>query len=163
MVHSKVVATTNAFECVSYQGCTKAPVRWCEHNIGGYNGTTHGWPPIASPRSGASCSCRSDSVGPLPHEVAGGRVLADPQLPVGETAAEGRVLAAGLHGTTQALRGLPDELGVVPAGLPLRARVAGVVVVRRLAGPVVDGGAGLLATAGVGGQILAHALGAAVL
>jgi len=49
MVHSKVVATTNAFECVSYQGCTKAPVRWCEHNIGGYNGTTHGWPPIASP------------------------------------------------------------------------------------------------------------------
>jgi hypothetical protein len=49
MVHSKVVATTNAFECVSYQGCTKAPVRWCEHNIGGYNGTTHGWPPVASP------------------------------------------------------------------------------------------------------------------
>ena len=49
MVHAKVVGTVNAFECVSYQGCTKAPVRWCEHNIGGYNGTTHGWPPIASP------------------------------------------------------------------------------------------------------------------
>jgi len=48
MVHSKVVATNNAFECVSYQGCTKAPVRWCEHNIGGYDGSTHGWPPIAS-------------------------------------------------------------------------------------------------------------------
>jgi len=31
--------------CVDYQGCTAAPVRWCEHSYGGYDLSTHGWPP----------------------------------------------------------------------------------------------------------------------
>jgi polyhydroxybutyrate depolymerase len=31
--------------CASYQGCMKAPVRWCEHSFGGYDNSTHGWPP----------------------------------------------------------------------------------------------------------------------
>lgn len=31
--------------CVDYQGCTEAPVRWCEHSFGGYDNSTHGWPP----------------------------------------------------------------------------------------------------------------------
>lgn len=33
--------------CVDYQGCAAAsPVRWCEHSYGGYDGSTHGWPPV---------------------------------------------------------------------------------------------------------------------
>lgn len=31
--------------CVDYQGCTQQPVRWCEHSYGGYDNSTHGWPP----------------------------------------------------------------------------------------------------------------------
>jgi poly(3-hydroxybutyrate) depolymerase len=31
--------------CVDYQACGTAPVRWCEHSYGGYDGSTHGWPP----------------------------------------------------------------------------------------------------------------------
>lgn len=31
--------------CVDFQGCS-AKVRWCEHSYGGYDGSTHGWPPI---------------------------------------------------------------------------------------------------------------------
>ncbi len=32
--------------CVDYQGCAAAsPLRWCEHSFGGYDGSTHGWPP----------------------------------------------------------------------------------------------------------------------
>jgi len=32
--------------CVDYQGCKPAsPLRWCEHSFGGYDGSTHGWPP----------------------------------------------------------------------------------------------------------------------
>ena len=31
--------------CASYEGCTKNPVRWCEHSFGGYDNSTHGWPP----------------------------------------------------------------------------------------------------------------------
>jgi poly(3-hydroxybutyrate) depolymerase len=34
--------------CARYQGCTKAPVGWCEHSFGGYNNTTHGWPDPAA-------------------------------------------------------------------------------------------------------------------
>ncbi|HVJ20888.1 MAG TPA: hypothetical protein VM686_36005 [Polyangiaceae bacterium] len=30
--------------CVDYQGCD-VPVRWCEHSYGGYDNSTHGWPP----------------------------------------------------------------------------------------------------------------------
>jgi len=34
-------------ECVDYQGCAAhQPVRWCEHSYGGYDGSTHGWPPV---------------------------------------------------------------------------------------------------------------------
>jgi polyhydroxybutyrate depolymerase len=33
--------------CVDYQGCApSSPVRWCEHSYGGYDGSTHGWPPV---------------------------------------------------------------------------------------------------------------------
>jgi len=33
-------------ECVDYQGCQAgSPVKWCEHSYGGYDNTTHGWPP----------------------------------------------------------------------------------------------------------------------
>jgi poly(3-hydroxybutyrate) depolymerase len=32
-------------KCVDYQGCA-APIRWCEHSYGGYDGSTHGWPPV---------------------------------------------------------------------------------------------------------------------
>lgn len=31
--------------CVDYQSCVEAPVRWCEHSFGGYDNSTHGWPP----------------------------------------------------------------------------------------------------------------------
>lgn len=32
--------------CVDYQGCDEGfPVRWCEHSYGGYDDSTHGWPP----------------------------------------------------------------------------------------------------------------------
>lgn len=31
--------------CVDYQGCAAGPVRWCEHSYGGYDDSTHGWPP----------------------------------------------------------------------------------------------------------------------
>jgi polyhydroxybutyrate depolymerase len=34
-------------KCVDYQGCSaKKPLRWCEHSYGGYDGSTHGWPPV---------------------------------------------------------------------------------------------------------------------
>jgi polyhydroxybutyrate depolymerase len=34
-------------KCVDYQGCaTASPIRWCEHSYGGYDGSTHGWPPV---------------------------------------------------------------------------------------------------------------------
>ena len=45
----KTSAADNVFTCVSYKDCKQNPVRWCEHSVGGYNGTTHGWPPAASP------------------------------------------------------------------------------------------------------------------
>jgi poly(3-hydroxybutyrate) depolymerase len=32
--------------CSSYTTCTAAPVRFCAHSVGGYDGSTHGWPPI---------------------------------------------------------------------------------------------------------------------
>lgn len=33
--------------CVDYQGCAAgSPLRWCEHSYGGYDGSTHGWPPV---------------------------------------------------------------------------------------------------------------------
>ena len=36
-----------AAKCVDYQGCAAgSPVRWCEHSYGGYDGSTHGWPPV---------------------------------------------------------------------------------------------------------------------
>jgi polyhydroxybutyrate depolymerase len=32
--------------CVDYQGCgAGSAIRWCEHSYGGYDGSTHGWPP----------------------------------------------------------------------------------------------------------------------
>ena len=30
--------------CAVYDGCS-TPVHWCEHSFGGYDGSTHGWPP----------------------------------------------------------------------------------------------------------------------
>ena len=33
--------------CVDYDGCNQAsPLRWCEHSYGGWDGSTHGWPPV---------------------------------------------------------------------------------------------------------------------
>ncbi|MDF3070016.1 MAG: hypothetical protein K0R38_5617 [Polyangiaceae bacterium] len=33
--------------CVDVAGCaTDSPLRWCEHSYGGYDGSTHGWPPL---------------------------------------------------------------------------------------------------------------------
>jgi hypothetical protein len=38
--------TQETSACVDYQGCDAgSPVRWCEHSYGGYDGSTHGWPP----------------------------------------------------------------------------------------------------------------------
>ncbi len=49
-VHSEIrekrdaTPTVEAIACVDYQGCT-TPVRWCEHSFGGYDSSTHAWPP----------------------------------------------------------------------------------------------------------------------
>lgn len=50
-VHAEIRAkrdadpSVEATACADYQDCTAAPVRWCEHSYGGYDGSTHGWPP----------------------------------------------------------------------------------------------------------------------
>jgi polyhydroxybutyrate depolymerase len=36
--------TVEDIACADYQGCS-TPVRWCEHSFGGYDLSTHGWPP----------------------------------------------------------------------------------------------------------------------
>jgi polyhydroxybutyrate depolymerase len=36
--------TIEDIACTDYQGCS-TPVRWCEHSYGGYDLSTHGWPP----------------------------------------------------------------------------------------------------------------------
>jgi polyhydroxybutyrate depolymerase len=36
--------TIEDIACVDYQECS-TPVRWCEHSYGGYDLSTHGWPP----------------------------------------------------------------------------------------------------------------------
>jgi hypothetical protein len=37
--------TLESHGCAEYQGCDPAaPVVWCEHSEGGYDGSTHGWP-----------------------------------------------------------------------------------------------------------------------
>ena len=34
--------------CVDYAGCAPtSPLRWCEHSYGGWDNSTHGWPPAA--------------------------------------------------------------------------------------------------------------------
>lgn len=48
-MHAEVRAAREAGEsahgCVDYVGCDEGlPVRWCEHSVGGYDGSTHGWP-----------------------------------------------------------------------------------------------------------------------
>jgi polyhydroxybutyrate depolymerase len=44
-VHASVVETPESHGCAEYQGCDPvAPVVWCEHSEGGYDGSTHGWP-----------------------------------------------------------------------------------------------------------------------
>jgi polyhydroxybutyrate depolymerase len=49
-VHSQIrekrdaIPTVQDIACVDYQGCS-TPVRWCEHSYGGYDLSTHGWPP----------------------------------------------------------------------------------------------------------------------
>jgi len=53
-VHAEVRAARDAgmgiFRCADYQGCEDGlPVRWCEHGEGGYDGSTHGYPPEAGP------------------------------------------------------------------------------------------------------------------
>lgn len=37
---------TEIHACSTYTTCKTNPVRFCAHSVGGYNGTTHGWPPI---------------------------------------------------------------------------------------------------------------------
>ena len=49
-MHADVRAKRDAMQethgCVDYGGCNAAsPVRWCEHSYGGYDNSTHGWPP----------------------------------------------------------------------------------------------------------------------
>ena len=48
-VRTKISAARSAnrgeIACATYDGCTKAPVKWCEHSFGGYDNSTHGWPP----------------------------------------------------------------------------------------------------------------------
>jgi len=45
-------AGTEIFRCANYQGCEDGlPVRWCEHGKGGYDGSTHGYPPEAGPET----------------------------------------------------------------------------------------------------------------
>jgi poly(3-hydroxybutyrate) depolymerase len=39
--------TVEATACADYGDCSAAPVRWCEHSYGGYDDSTHGWPPDA--------------------------------------------------------------------------------------------------------------------
>jgi poly(3-hydroxybutyrate) depolymerase len=40
--------SVETLECVDYQGCSPAsPLRWCEHSYGGWDNSTHGWPPVA--------------------------------------------------------------------------------------------------------------------
>jgi poly(3-hydroxybutyrate) depolymerase len=36
--------TVEDIACADYQGCS-TPVRWCEHSFGGYDSSTHAWPP----------------------------------------------------------------------------------------------------------------------
>ena len=51
-VKSKITAARAAkrgeIACARYEGCTKAPVGWCEHSFGGYDNSTHGWPDPAA-------------------------------------------------------------------------------------------------------------------
>lgn len=36
--------------CATYSGCRPGlAVRWCEHSVPGYDGSTHGWPPSGGP------------------------------------------------------------------------------------------------------------------
>ena len=50
-VHASVVATPESHGCAEYQGCdATAPVVWCEHSEGGYDGSTHGWPQFGGSR-----------------------------------------------------------------------------------------------------------------
>ena len=49
-MHADIRAKRDAMQethgCVDYAGCNAAaPVRWCEHSYGGYDNSTHGWPP----------------------------------------------------------------------------------------------------------------------
>jgi hypothetical protein len=38
-------AHRETYRCADYAGCREgAPVRWCVHGEGGYDGSTHGWP-----------------------------------------------------------------------------------------------------------------------
>lgn len=32
--------------CAAYEGC-RSPLHWCEHSYGGWDNSTHGWPPVA--------------------------------------------------------------------------------------------------------------------
>jgi poly(3-hydroxybutyrate) depolymerase len=44
-VHSAVVGEPESHGCAEYEDCDAgAPVVWCEHSEGGYDGSTHGWP-----------------------------------------------------------------------------------------------------------------------
>jgi polyhydroxybutyrate depolymerase len=50
-VHASVVQTPESHGCAEYQGCDPvAPVVWCEHSEGGYDGSTHGWPQFGGDR-----------------------------------------------------------------------------------------------------------------
>jgi poly(3-hydroxybutyrate) depolymerase len=51
-VHSEIREKRDAdptledLACADYRDCA-TPVRWCEHSYGGYDLSTHGWPPVA--------------------------------------------------------------------------------------------------------------------
>jgi polyhydroxybutyrate depolymerase len=43
--HDRVLSMPEGHECTDFVGCAGGSrVRWCEHNEGGYDGSTHGWP-----------------------------------------------------------------------------------------------------------------------
>jgi poly(3-hydroxybutyrate) depolymerase len=49
-MHADIRANRDSMQethgCVDYQACDSgSPVRWCEHSYGGYDNSTHGWPP----------------------------------------------------------------------------------------------------------------------
>jgi poly(3-hydroxybutyrate) depolymerase len=45
-VRSARMSRQEIHACSSYTTCANGAVRFCAHSVGGYDGSTHGWPPI---------------------------------------------------------------------------------------------------------------------